>query len=631
MVSPNPSSPDELRHALRQLRSAFVTVAVFSGFLNLMMLAPSLYMMQVYDRVLGSRNETTLFVLTLLVLGAYLFMAALETIRSWILVRVSARLDHLLGLRVLSATFERMLRQPGNSSTQPLHDLTTLRQSLTGPGLIAVFDAPWAPLYLLIIASFSTEAAIFTMAGALVLVAITWLNEKLAKAALGEAQKYSMQSQRELSSHLQNVEVIEAMGMLGQIQRRWQKLHTQEIGLQARASDRAAVMGNLTKFVRISMQSLSLGLAALLVLEGKMTGGMMIAVSLLTSRALAPAEGLVGNWASLAATGSAYQRLKELLHLFPARPPAMPLPAPSGQVAFENVATAAPGGRTAIIKQISFQLQAGDSVAVIGASGAGKSTLARLLVGIWPALSGTVRLDGADLFRWNKQELGPYIGYLPQDIELFDGTVAENIARFGEIDPQLVVVAAQRVGFHEQILRLPQGYDTPVGAGGAALSGGQRQRIALARALYGDPVLVVLDEPNSNLDDMGEKALTDAIKDLSSRGRTSVIITHRPSALGAANKLMVLRDGVIAAFGPREEVLAALNGRAMEAPAPVPAAANSAGPPRGAVPPVLVNKQAPPAPAPALEPVRAESPARKAAPEPDPASGMPPFNLKFSD
>nr|CBA32010.1 Alkaline protease secretion ATP-binding protein aprD [Curvibacter putative symbiont of Hydra magnipapillata] len=631
MVSPNPSSPDELRHALRQLRSAFVTVAVFSGFLNLMMLAPSLYMMQVYDRVLGSRNETTLFVLTLLVLGAYLFMAALETIRSWILVRVSARLDHLLGLRVLSATFERMLRQPGNSSTQPLHDLTTLRQSLTGPGLIAVFDAPWAPLYLLIIASFSTEAAIFTMAGALVLVAITWLNEKLAKSALGEAQKYSMQSQRELSSHLQNVEVIEAMGMLGQIQRRWQKLHTQEIGLQARASDRAAVMGNLTKFVRISMQSLSLGLAALLVLEGKMTGGMMIAVSLLTSRALAPAEGLVGNWASLAATGSAYQRLKELLHLFPARPPAMPLPAPSGQVAFENVATAAPGGRTAIIKQISFQLQAGDSVAVIGASGAGKSTLARLLVGIWPALSGTVRLDGADLFRWNKQELGPYIGYLPQDIELFDGTVAENIARFGEIDPQLVVVAAQRVGFHEQILRLPQGYDTPVGAGGAALSGGQRQRIALARALYGDPVLVVLDEPNSNLDDMGEKALTDAIKDLSSRGRTSVIITHRPSALGAANKLMVLRDGVIAAFGPREEVLAALNGRAMEAPAPVPAAANSAGPPRGAVPPVLVNKQAPPAPAPALEPVRAESPARKAAPEPDPASGMPPFNLKFSD
>lgn len=623
MAFPHPPPPDELKHALRQLRSAFVTVAVFSGFLNLMMLAPSLYMMQVYDRVLGSRNETTLFVLTLLVLGAFLFMAALETIRAWVLVRVSARLDHLLGSRVLGATFERMLRQPGHSSTQPLQDLTTLRQTLTGPGLIALFDAPWAPLYLVIIATFSTEVAAFTLAGALVLVAVTWLNERLAKSALGEAQKYSIQSQRELSSHLQNVEVIEAMGMLGHIQRRWQKLHSQEIGLQARASDRAAVMGNLTKFVRVSMQSLSLGLAALLVLEDKMTGGMMIAVSLLTSRALAPAEGLVGNWAPLAAAGSAYQRLKELLQAFPSRPVAMSLPAPSGQVTFENVATAAPGGRAAIIKQISFQIQAGDAVAVIGASGAGKSTLARLLVGIWPALSGTVRLDGADLFRWNKQELGPFIGYLPQDIELFDGTVAENIARFGEIDPQLVVVAAQRVGFHEQILRLPQGYDTPVGAGGVALSGGQRQRIALARALYGDPVLVVLDEPNSNLDDMGEKALSDAIKDLSARGRTSVIITHRPSALGSANKLMVLRDGIIAAFGPREEVLAALNGRPPEpAPAP-PAAANSAGPPRGAVPPVLVNRQA-----------AQETPVAPVASEPpkaDASSGMPPFNLKFGD
>ena len=626
MAIPHPSPPDELRHALRQLRSAFVAVAVFSGFLNLMMLAPSLYMMQVYDRVLGSRNETTLMVLTVLVLGAYLFMAALETIRSWVMVRVSARLDHLLAGRVLGATFERMLRLPGQSGTQPLHDLTTLRQALTGPGLIAVLDAPWAPLYLLIIASFSTEAAAFTLAGALVLVGVTWLNEKLAKAALAEAQKYNMQSQRELGSHLQNVEVIEAMGMLDNIQRRWQVLHARELGLQARASDRAAVMGNLTKFIRMSMQSLSLGLAALLVLEGKMTGGMMIAVSLLTSRALAPAEGLVGNWAGLVAATSAYQRLRELLQAFPARPPTMSLPAPSGQVSFENVATAAPGGRAAIIKQISFQLQAGDSVAVIGASGAGKSTLARLLVGIWPALSGTVRLDGADLYRWSKQELGPYVGYLPQDIELFDGTVAENIARFGEIDAERVVQAAQRVGFHEQILRLPQGYDTPLGPGGAALSGGQRQRIALARALYGDPVLVVLDEPNSNLDDMGEKALTDAIRDLSSRGRTVVIITHRPSALAAAQKLMVLRDGVIAAFGPREDVLAALNGRAPEPAPPSPAAPRAAGPAPGAEPPVLLNQQVapPPRPSPVASPPAPE-------PEPEKPSGMPPFNLKFND
>jgi ATP-binding cassette subfamily C exporter for protease/lipase len=625
-----PVPTDELKHALRQLRTAFVTVAVFSGFLNLMMLAPSLYMMQVYDRVLGSRNEMTLLVLTVLVVGGFLFMAALETIRAWVLVRVSARLDHLLGPRVLGATFERMLRQPGHSSTQPLHDLTTLRQTLTGPGLIAVFDAPWAPLYLLIIASFSPEVAGFTLAGALVLVAITWLNQKLAKTALDEAQKYNAQSQRELSSHLQNAEVIEAMGMLGAIQERWQSLHNREIGLQARASDRAAIMESLTRFVRMAMQSLSLGFAALLVLEGHMTGGMMIAVSLLTSRALAPAEGLVGNWAALLAARNAYQRLGELLHAFPARPPNMSLPAPAGQLAVEGVVAAAPGGRSAILKQISFAVQGGDAVAVIGASGAGKSTLARLLVGVWPALAGTVRLDGADLNRWNRAELGPYVGYLPQDIELFDGTVAENIARFGEIDPAQVVLAAQRVSFHEQILRLPQGYDTPIGAGGAALSGGQRQRIALARALYGDPVLVVLDEPNSNLDDAGEKALTDAIKDLSSRGRTSIIITHRPSALGAANKLLVLREGVIAAYGPREDVLAALNGRPVEpAPAP-PAAANSAGPPRGVSPPVLVNRQVPVAtvapPAAPQPPPAAPSP-----PAPEGASGMPPFNLKFGD
>lgn len=604
MVAPPSLPPDELKLALRQLRNAFVTVAIFSGFLNLMMLAPSLYMMQVYDRVLSSRNETTLVVLTVLILGAYLFMGALETIRSWVLIRVGARLDDALGLRVLGATFERVLRQPGNSTSQPLADLATLRQTLTGPGLIAVFDAPWAPVYLVVIALFSTEVAVFTLVGALVLVALTWLNEKLAKGSLAEAQQFSMQGQRELSSHLQNAEVIEAMGMLGNIQRRWRKTHQREIALQAKASDRAAVMGNASKFVRVSMQSLALGLGALLVLEGRLTPGMMIAVSLLTSRALAPAESVVAHWATLAAARSAYQRLRELLGSFPARAAAMPLPAPTGQVAFEGVATAAPGTRQAIIKQVSFTLQAGDSVAVIGASGAGKSTLARLLVGVWPALAGTVRLDGADLFRWSKQDLGPHIGYLPQDIELFDGTVAENIARFGDVNPEWVVLAAQRVGFHEQILRLPQGYDTPLGPGGASLSGGQKQRIALARALYGDPVLVVLDEPNSNLDDAGEKALADAIRDLSSRGKTSVLITHRPSALTVANKLMVLRDGVVAAFGPREDVLAAVNARAAELPPSTP----PPGPPKGVTPPVLFDK-----------------------PPPASAGGLPPFNLKFND
>lgn len=603
-------APDELRQALGRLRSAFVTVAVFSGFLNLMMLAPSLYMMQVYDRVLGSRNETTLLVLTILIVGAYLFMGALETIRTWVLVRVGSRLDAMLGPRVVRATFERTLLQPGSGTSQPLYDLTTLRQTLTGPGLIAIFDAPWALIYLVVIALFSTEIAIFTVAGAVVLVGLTILNERLSKSKLDAAQRISIQSQRELSNNFRNAEVIEAMGMLGNIQDKWQKTHNQEISLQAKASDQAAVMGSLTKFVRVSMQSLALGLGAMLVLDGRITSGMMIAVSLLTSRALAPAEALVANWRALVSARSANARLRELLLAFPARPESMALPAPMGKVSFEGVSTAAPGTRIAILKQVSFTLEPGDCVAVIGASGAGKSTLARLLVGVWPAMAGTVRLDGADLFRWDKALLGPFIGYLPQDIELFDGSVAQNIARFGDVDSEQVVQAAQRVGVHEQILRLPQGYETPLGVGGSALSGGQRQRIGLARALYGDPMLVVLDEPNSNLDDQGEKALADAIADLSARGRTSVLITHRPAILPVTNKLMVLREGTLAAYGPREQVLAALNAKGVEqngGTAPK-------GPARNAEPPVLV------------EAVVQAKPSVSPTP-----SGKPPFNLQFGD
>ena len=617
MAQPPDTIADELKQALRQLRSAFVTVAVFSGFLNLMMLAPSLYMMQVYDRVLGSRNETTLLVLTVLVVGAYAFMGALETLRTWILVRVGARLDAMLSPRVLRATFQRSLLMPGQGATQPMADLGNLRQSLTGPGLIALMDAPWAPVYLLVIAGFSGEVALFTLAGALLLFLLTWVNERLAKSKLAEAQRLNGQAQRELANHFQNAEVIESMGMLAGIQRKWQQLHHQEIALQSKASDQAAAMGNLSKFVRISMQSLALGLGAMLVLEGRITGGMMIAVSLLTSRALSPAEAVVAHWGALVSARQSHARLRELLQSFPDQPPAMDLPPPKGQVAFEAVSTAAPGSRQAILKQVSFSLQPGDCMAVIGASGAGKSTLARLLVGVWPAMAGIVRLDGADLYRWDKAQLGPYLGYLPQDIELFDGTVAQNIARFGEVDSDQVVLAAQRVGLHEQILRLPQGYDTPLGVGGSALSGGQRQRIGLARALYGDPVLVVLDEPNSNLDDEGERALADAVRDLSARGRTAVLITHRPAILPITNKLMVLRDGTIAAFGPREDVLAALGA----------AQAGAAPPARAAAAPLASAASAMPRPAPVAPP----PPDRSRQRSPDEAAREPVIELDFGD
>ena len=552
---------DELKAALQKLRGAFITVAIFSGFLNVLMLAPSLYMLQVYDRVLTSRNETTLVFLTLLLVGVLIFMGALEAIRTWVLVRVGARLDGELNARVFNATFERSLMQSGSNATQPIHDLNTLRQTLTGPALLTLFDAPWMPIYLLVISLFSVELGLFALVGALLLAALAVVNEKISKPKLDEAQKYSSQSQNALNHHLRNAEVIEALGMLPSIRKRWHSLHEKQILHQASASDQAAIMGGLSKFIRITMQSLALGYGALLVLEGKISPGSMIAASILVSRALAPVEMLVGNWKQIITGRTAYARINDLFASYPVRQHGMPLTVPKGAVRFDNVAASAPGFTLPILKNLNFGIAAGESVAIIGPSGAGKSTLARLLVGVWPATAGTVRLDGADLYQWNKDELGPHLGYLPQDIELFDGTVAENISRFGDVDANKVIKAAERAGVHGLILRLPNGYDTPLGVGGSVLSGGQKQRIGLARALYGDPALVVLDEPNSNLDEVGEKALSATIMDLTARGTTIVLITHRIASLDVIQKIMLLGDGTVRAYGPRAEMLAAMRAR----------------------------------------------------------------------
>jgi ATP-binding cassette subfamily C exporter for protease/lipase len=566
---------DELATAVGSLRGAFVTVAVFSGFLNVLMLVPSLYMMQIYDRVLGSRNETTLWVLTMLVVASYAFMSTLEAIRTWVLVRVGARLDAQMGARVFNTSFERKLRHADSNAAQPLQDLNAVRQTLTGPGLLAVFDAPWMPVYLVVITLFAWQLGVFALAGAIALTILAVVNEKTSKPRLAEAQKYSFQAQMAINNHLRNAEVIQSMGMLDNIRGRWHALHLKQLQLQAVASDQAAVMSGLTKFIRISMQSLSLGIGALLVLENQMSAGMMIAASILVSRALAPAELLVAHWKQIVLGRAAYDRLRQLLVAHPPRPVGMALPAPTGKVSLEGVAVMAPGGQRPILRNINFALDAGTSVAIIGPSGSGKSTLARALVGIWPVTAGTVRLDGADLHNWRAEDLGPHIGYLPQDIELFDGTVAENIARFGDIDSDQVILAARRTGMHEAILQMPQGYDTPLGAGGSALSGGQRQRIGIARALYGNPALIVLDEPNSNLDEQGERALMETVQGLNTLGKTTVLITHRVSALAVVAKIMVLKDGMLAAFGPRDEVLEAMKARAQKpatTPAPTPTA-----------------------------------------------------------
>ena len=584
-MTKNPQQRPELEEALLSFRRAFLTVGAFSFFINLLMLTPTIYMLQIYDRALGSSNVTTLLMLTLITLGLFALMSLLEWIRSMVLVRVGARLDLDVNTRVFNATFERNLRQAGQNPAQALNDLSSMRQTLTGAGLIALTDAPWMPIYLIVIFMLHFQLGVFALIGVLLLVALAVVNERVSAAPLAEAQKLAMASNAQANNHLRNAEVIEAMGMLPAIRARWFQLHQKFLMQQAVASDRAGVLNALTRFARISMQSLTLGYGALLAISGEITPGMMIAGSILVGRALAPVEVLIANWKQLVSARAAYQRLTELLRIYPARVAGMPLPRPLGEVLVDNAATAAPGSKVLILRNVNFSLKAGEVVAVIGPSASGKSTLARLLVGIWPALAGSVRLDGADIFTWSKDELGPYLGYLPQDIELFDGTVAENIARFGEVDSDTVLAAARAAGVHELILLLPKGYDTPLGDAGSALSGGQKQRIGLARALYGDPALIVLDEPNSNLDDQGEAALAETIRRLKAKKRTVVIITHRLTTLAVADSILVMHEGTVKAHGPRDQVLAAIrSGNASTAggrtdtaarPAPPVAAAGS--------------------------------------------------------
>jgi ATP-binding cassette, subfamily C, bacterial exporter for protease/lipase len=555
------SSPpkNEISLAISEFKGAFRTVGIFSAIINLMLLVPSLYMLQVYDRVLASRNETTLLMLTIMVLVAYLFMSALEFVRSFVLIRVGAQIDMKLNKRVYTAAFEQNLKQSGENAGQALQDLTTLRQFLTGNALFAFFDAPWFPIYLAVIFLFNTSLGVFALCGTIVLIILAYLNEVVSKKPLAEANSMAIAAGNLATNNLRNAEVIEAMGMLPNLMARWYKLHGRFLHLQAQASEKAGIIGACTKFFRVSLQSLILGFGALLVLDGKITAGMMIVSSILMGRTLSPVEQLIGVWKTWGSTRSAYGRLNELLAANPARQTGMSLPKPQGHIAVEAVTAAPPGSTVAVLKNLSFSIAAGDVLGVIGPSGAGKSTLARLLVGVWPAAMGKVRLDGADIYQWNKDELGPHIGYLPQDIELFAGTVSENIARFGEADSEKVILAAKRTGVHDMILKMPQGYDTVLGDGGAGLSGGQKQRIGLARCMYDDPSVLVLDEPNSNLDEVGEQALVAALVDFRKRGKTVVLITHRTSAISVTNKLLLLHGGTAQKFGPTAQVLSELS------------------------------------------------------------------------
>ena len=546
----------DLQRALKACKGSFISVGFFSMFVNLLMLVPPMYMLQVYDRVLTTQSFDTLLMLTIVVVFLFMIMGGLELVRSRILVRVGNRLDTTINERLYSAMFRRSLVAQGSQSAQPLNDLTSLRQFLTGNGLFAFFDAPWVPIYLGILFLFHPWLGIFATCAGLILVALAIANEKATKKLLADANSEHIQAQNLANSNLRNAEVLHAMGMLPGIMGRWSKRHHEFLSKQSQASDRAGALTNTSKILRLLFQSLILGLGALLVLEGEMTAGMMIAGSILMGRALAPIDQMIGGWKGFVAARGAYGRLNELMEQIPAEQRKMSLPAPRGDVDMEGVAAAPPGSRMATIRGINFSVEKGEHVGIIGPSAAGKSTLARVLLGIWPSQVGDVRLDGGVISQYNRDEIGPFIGYLPQDIELFDGTVSENIARFGDIDPQKVVDASKKAGVHEMILELPNGYDTIISSTSGALSGGQRQRVGLARALYGNPVLVVLDEPNANLDEAGERALADTITQLKAEGVTLFVISHRTNVLKNMDKLLVMKEGQVSMFGPRDQVLA---------------------------------------------------------------------------
>ena len=544
------------------IKRILLFVGLFSFCINVLMLVGPIYMLQVYDRVLSSGSLPTLLFLTVAAIGLILVSAILEAVRARVLVRLSGRADELLNEPLFTRLHEAALA--GDTRAQPLRDLDTLRGFVTGQGLFFFFDAPWTPLFLAFV--FLLHPLLFGVAisGAAILFAVAITSELATRTPLNLASGHGASATAFAETMLRNADSVEAMGMLPGLRSRWLERHRSSLSLQARASDVAGALTAIAKFVRPTLQVWILGAGAFLVLAQEITAGAMIAASIMMGRALAPIEGAISHWRGFVLARRSYRRVATVLSAPTRQVSSLPLPRPQGALGVDRLIGVAPGGGAPIIKGISFRLEPGEALGIIGPSAAGKSTLGRLLVGVWLPASGHVRLDGMEVGDWNHVELGRHVGYLPQEVELFEGTVAENIARFGKLDPTAIIEAARRAGAHDLILQLPSAYDTRVGGlGNTVLSGGQRQRIGLARALYGEPAFVVLDEPNSNLDSDGEEALRRTLTELKDLGTTAVVIAHRPSVLGVVDKLLVLRQGMIERLAPREEVLAPV-------PRPVP-------------------------------------------------------------
>lgn len=556
--------PSELALAFEPLKPVILKAIGFSTLISLLALAPTVYMLEVYDRVVNSRSGMTLAMLTVMIVLAYAVMELLEKVRGALMRAAGVQVDEALSKRVYDAMFQGFLKRQVGGSMQVLNDLKSVREFLASPALMAVLEAPVALVALALIFAISPVLGYAAIVGAIAQILVAWMNERATRKPLGEANRSAIGAQQFAEASLRNAHVMESMGMLEAVHGRWQKRQQEFVGFQATASMGAGLWTAMSKAVQQVMSSLLLGLGAWLMLNNMLNGGasMMIIGSVLGGRVLAPLSQLVAQWNSVVNVRGAWGRLEALLAQVPPKPEAMPLPAPKGFLTVEGLMAGAPGQQVPIVRGVQFALSPGEVLAVVGPSASGKTTLARLLVGLWPSMGGKVRLDGADIHTWDKTELGPYLGYLPQGVELLDGTLAENIARFGEVDMVQVEAAARLVGLHELIMSLPQGYNSPVGRDGAMLSGGQRQRVGLARALYGKPVFVVLDEPNSSLDEAGDLALANAIAALKQLGTTFVVMTHRTSVLGVADKMLIMRDGAQQAFGPRDEVLAALQQKA---------------------------------------------------------------------
>ena len=550
-----PATP--LQQARRAARSAFVGVGVFSALLNLLMLVSPLYMMQVFDRVLSSGRVETLLMLTLIAGFALLVLGGLEAIRQFVLGRVGRWLEDQIGPHLIRAgVAETLGGRPGGA--QSLRDLSQIRSFVGGQGITPLFDAPWIPVWVAVIWLLHPWLGLLALGAALLLFALALMNEVATRAPLREANEQQLSAQAHAAGASRHADVVHAMGMLPQMLDRWRRINRESLAAQGRAGDIGGLLVGTSRFARLAVQVATLGLGAFLVLRGQLTAGGMIAASILLGRALAPVEQAIGGWKNLVAARAAAERLEALLAQHPVPPRAMKLPPPDGNLVVDRVIFRPPGMVEPILKQVSFGLPAGQMLGVIGPTAAGKSTLCRLLVGIFPPTAGSICLDAAKVHQWDRADFGRHVGYLPQDVQLLSGSVAENIARLGEPDPQAVVSAAKGAGIHDMILKLPQGYDTALADGGLPLSGGQCQRLGLARALYGDPRLLVLDEPTAAADEEGEAALEQALTLARQRGCTVVAVSHRPRSLALADRLLVLRDGAVAMIGDRREIMARL-------------------------------------------------------------------------